>query len=318
MLNVFFVLMGILAGCSSNKIDPSTKVKGAPKWLYAPDEVCSNVKELCASGSGESMEEADLNAKKSLASIFETKITSNFEVQTTSLSSTDKEEMTERVYSEVGESVDVVLKSVTIKKRYIKDNNYFALASIDKSKASKVLQAEIKELDDKLDFLYEQKKRTNIKQMLFLFDKRQLLNERLLILKKVAKPSKYNFNQLNQLRFKVENSKILIEFDKDVDSETQSWFSDLLNSFGYKITQEDVSYKIDLSKKVSEQYLKVTGFKKFEFNIIAQTHNVSGEKIGSFSISVVSTGRTENDAYLKIKELLYNKIEQNIYKLNME
>lgn len=316
---IFAITLISIFGCStSKKIDRENKISGAPEWLYAPDQACNNTKELCASGSGESLEGADLNAKVSLASIFQTKITSNFEVQNTSLSSSEVEEMTEKVYSSVEESISEVLNGVFIKKRYLKDDNFFSLASINKNKASKLLRNEIKELDDKLDYLFKEKKRTNLKQMLFVFDKRQMLYERLTILDKSAKPSKYTFGQISNVKSSIVNSNIGINYDESIDNEFKKWFEGMLSDLGYKISKKENNYSLKLIKKVSEQYLKVSGFKKFQFSFAAEALNNSGEKVGTLSVEMISNGRNETDAYLKIKPHLYNKIEQNVYKLNME
>ena len=290
-----------------------------PKWVHAPMEGCSKALEICASSSGSTMEEADLNAKKSLASIFETKITSKFEVNTTSLSEKDKEELTEQVYSAVTESIDQVLKSVVIKKRFNQDSSFFSLASLDKSKAAKTVRLDMKSIDDQLDFLFAKGNRTSIKKMLTLFQKRQLLHERLILLDKGAMPSKYSFQQINSLKDKDQNYKISLSYAENFPDSMQKWFENLMNDLGYKVVNNSESnYQLHLDFLVSEEYLKVKGFKKYQFTVTGEAKNNQGQKIGTLSVNMISSGRTQTDSFQKIRNKMFNEVEQNLDKLNME
>jgi hypothetical protein len=310
----------VLYSCSSTKKENKEELEnGVPKWVYAPSEKCSKSREVCASGSGQDMEESDLNAKKSLASIFETKITSNFQVNTISISDAEKDELSERVYSEVEESIDLVLQAVTIKKRFQKDKQFYSLASLDKRKASKAIRLEMKNLDDQLDYLYSQKKRTSVKKMLYLFDKRQMLHERLILLDKGGMPSKYSFQQISNVRFSSGKNNISVKYGNAFPVSMKKWFENLMNDSGYKIVNgNNTHYQVLLNHVAKETYLKVSGFKKFQFTTSGEAKNNAGEKVGTFSVSLVSTGRTKVDAFQKIRKNLLNQIEQNLDKLNME
>lgn len=318
LLSVF-----VLYSCSSSKNSENDNSYGSgssvPKWAYAPMENCTKSKEICASASGDSIEEADLNAKKSLASVFETKITSNFEVNTTSISQQGKDELAEQVYSQVNESIDQVLKAVTIKKRYHQTGeSYFSLASLDTRKAAKTIRLELKNIDDQLDFLYQEGKRTSIRKMLLLFDKRQLLHERLILLNKGAMTSKYTFGQISNLRYK-SPSRINISYDESVPKSITKWFANLMNDAGFTIVESStINYKVQMGFVASEEFLKVKGFKKFQFTTTGEAKNKFGDTVGTFSLSLIGVGRNKKDAFQKIRDKMLKQIEQNIDKLNME
>ena len=318
MEKILFLSMFVFYSCSSNPLQTRSS-KTIPEWVHAPMEKCSESREICASASGDSIEEADLNAKKSLASIFETKITSKFEVNTTSTSNQDKDELEENVYSTVQESIDQVLTAVEIKKRYVQDNSFFSLASLDKNKAAKTIRLEMRNIDDQLDFLYKKGHRTSIKKMLILFNRRELLNERLILLNKAGLASKYSFQQINALKFKEGKSKISINYSDAFPLSLQKWFENLMNDSGYKVVKEpETYYQLRLGYLAKEEYLKVKGFKKFQFTTTGEAKNSLGQKIGTFSVSILSTGRNQNDAFQRIRAEMLNQIEQNIDKLNME
>ena len=77
-INTFLIMtiVVLLIGCSSNSTKRSVIVpEGEPEWLYSPQSGCDEKNEICASGEGINFNQSDSHARKSLASIFETKIT---------------------------------------------------------------------------------------------------------------------------------------------------------------------------------------------------------------------------------------------------
>ena len=157
---IWFISFLLLVGCSSTRdsrvdLDGPTSTD-TPEWVYAPDEACKDEIEICAAGEGESLEQADLRARKALAAVFETKIKSKLEIFKTSFSDDEVSELQESVEMQVGETVEAILKSTEIEKRYGKENLYFSLAVLKKGHASEMLNAEIDSIDNELTHLYSQ------------------------------------------------------------------------------------------------------------------------------------------------------------------
>lgn len=325
---VFSFVIFVLAGCSSSRKKSDTalldntdseKSMNIPKWVYSAQESCSKSL-ICASASGQDQAASDLNAKKSLGSIFETKIKSRFEVEQHDYSSSEVNEMMERVSDYVSESVDTVLKGAYIKDRHVKDNLYFSLAVLNKMKASKVLSTEIEQLDDQIDYLFSQGKKSSIFKLHMLFDQREILNQKFIILTGIEKKSNYSFSKINSLKYKGRKlSRIKLKAVNSVPRTTIKWMESMFTDMGFKVIKESNSdYLVKVKYFTKELYLKVRGFKKFSFSIVAEAKNNAGEKIGVSTSEIVSTGRNEQDAFLKVKEKLQDSFKENVDKLNLQ
>ena len=294
------------------------EANNVPTWVYAPNEVCNEAAFLCASGQGNSIEVADLSAKKSLASIFETNIKSNFQIHTNSFTSERRSELTEKVLSEVEESLDLVLQAVEIKKRFQKSEVYYSLVSLNKIKARKALTQQIKDIDAQMDHLYREQARINITKLLLLLDKRQLLNERLIIIASNGISTDYTYSKITDLKYKKELSRVKIEYNESFPRSIRKWFESKLNNSGFDIVETNYDYKITMKLSTKEEYLNVQGFQKFTFVTQGSAKNISGEQVGSLEATMTETGRNENDAFLKIKENLQTKIGEKIDDLNIK
>ncbi len=330
-MNKFYILLlsaTLLVGCATSK----KKVDGAkgevdaeksidvPEWAYAPQDHCSKARYICASAEGSSFNASDLNAKNSLASIFETKIKSKFEVEQHDYSSDEMSAMMERVHDYVVESVDLVLKGAFIKDRYNKDNLFFSLAALDKVKATKILRREIGALDDQLEFLYKEGKKSSILRMHMLFDQREMLNQKYTILTNSVLPTAFSFSKINSLKYsKNKLNRVRVKPVNTVPRTILKWMESLFTGLGYKVLKDsDVDYLVKIKYFAKEEYMKVRGFKKYNFSIIAEAKNNAGEKIGVSTSSIISTGRNKQDAFLRIKEKLQDKFKEDISKLNLE
>lgn len=328
-LIIVILSVTLLVGCATSKKNKSNneqvdadveKSVDVPKWVYEPQSECSKLTYICASAEGSSFSASDLNAKNSLASIFETKIKSKFEIEQHDYSSDEMQAMMERVRDLVTESVDTVLKGAVIKERHQKDNLYFSLAALDKLKATKILRREIGQIDDQLEFLFKEGKKSSILRMHMLFDQREMLNQKYVILTNSALESSFSFSKINSLKYqKNKMNRVRIKAVNTVPRTMLKWMESLFTQFGYKVLKEsDVDYLIKIKFFAKEEYLKVRGFKKFNFSIVSEAKNNAGEKIGGATTEMLSTGRNEQDAFLRIKEKLLDKFKEDLSKLNLE
>ena len=93
----------------------------------------------------------------------------------------------------------------------------------------------------------------------------------------------------------------------------------MFTDMGFNVIKESNSdYLVKVKYFTKELYLKVRGFKKFSFSIVAEAKNNAGEKIGVSTSEIVSTGRNEQDAFLKVKEKLQDSFKENVDKLNLQ
>lgn len=330
MSNIVALLLSsiLLWGCATSKkkskngelleADAERSLE-VPEWVYSAQDSCSKLL-ICASASGQNQEAADVNAKRSLGSIFETKIKSRFEVEQHDYSSSEMEQMMERVSDYVSESVDTVLKGAYIKDRHYKDDLYFSLAVIDKIKASKVIRTEIGQIDDQMNYLFKQGKKSSIFKLHMLYDQREMLNQKYVILTGREINSDYSFSKINSLKYtRRKLNRVKIKAVNSVPRTTVKWMESLFTELGFKVIKEsDSDYLVKVKYFVKELYLKVRGFKKYSFSIIAEAKNNAGEKVGVSSSEVISTGRNEQDAFLKVKEKLQDSFKSNFDKLNLE
>lgn len=291
----------------------------APEWVYAPDEACPD-SEICATGEGESLQQADSRARKSLASVFGTKIQSQLDIHKTDYSDEEVSEIKEFVNSQISESVDGILKGVEIKKRYERDKLFFALAVLDKSKASESLEHEIEAIDSELSHLYSLKRKSSIKRMMTLLDMRASLSDKLIVINGKASASPVSFAQVQNIKFSSGGyNKVRIKTGNSVPVVFSKFLEENLTSSGYQVLDSSaVDYVIDLKYQAKEAYLNVEGFKKFVFTFSAQAYNNVNEKVGSFTINHVENGRSERDAFLKAKRVVQKEIEEKFNLLNLK
>lgn len=316
----FVWLAVILASCaSSNKVERSVKVpEGEPLWLYSAQEFCKD-RFICASAEGASIAESDARAQKSLAGIFEMQVKGEFKFSKHSFSGDEQTEMEEYVEDNISKKIDLVLKGAEIKERFKKNGLHFSLAALDKAKTRNLLLAEIRDIDSKLKHFYNIKSKLYVKKLNILFNERQILNEKLIIVDEGGIPSPISFDQINALKFSdAGGSKLKLEVGEAVPENLRKKLSELLTEVGYKITEKDEDFSINVTFSDNEEFLNVRGFKKFTFEMNMKAMNKSGKEIGSYVVSFVSNGRDKKDAFLKIRKKFVSRLESNIDKLNLK
>ncbi|MCO4755811.1 MAG: LPP20 family lipoprotein [Bacteriovoracaceae bacterium] len=313
-------------GCSSSpKNAKHVDYDGAdpaqtPEWVYAPDTGCVESEQICAAGEGTSLGQADLRARKALAAVFETKIESKLDIHQSSFSDDEISELKETIDSQVNETVDEILKSTEISKRFEKNGLYFSLAALDRSKTSKSLLAEIEAIDNELVHLYTLKRKSSIKKMMGLLEKRALLSDKLLVIKGVINKAPVSFAQIQNIKFSSTGfNKIFVRFEEQTPTTLSKYFLQLMTNAGYQIRKDRaVDYIVDVKYKTEEAFLNVKGFKKYVFSFVVEAKSNLGEKIGTFTINEVQTGRDENDAFLKVRPRIQKEIENKLNLLNLK
>ncbi len=314
----------VLSGCSMfNRRSSLENVHNVPEWVTEPMANCREQFELCASGEGVSLSLADLNARKAMASIFETEVTSELTSAATTYGAMgfDDPKLEEKMSIQLTEKVDQLLEGVSIRERAQVDGVYFALAFLDKMQAWKKLEKEIDEIDAQLIEMKKLKRRSSLKKMYALYDLRGNLNERYSFLRGKSLPQKVTLADIKEIQFgeSSEAKKIKFEISADISEETFEHLETMLSGYGHKIVSDD-EYDVKLSGKVEQkqEYMNVKGFKKFSFVFYLVTRNKKGSKIGGISLKETSIGRDNKDAYLKIEPKIRDYIEEHINELNID
>lgn len=310
----------VLIGCATAEKSAHKTDSSRPKWIYSPSDGCVSGRDLCASAEGINFTQSDILAKKALAAVFGTKIKSRFEIDRSSLSSSEVNSLEESISNNIQEEVEVVLKTATIKDRFQEKGIYFSLAQVDKNKASKLLRAEISRLDNSLLHYFKLRNRLNIKKMTIAYNTREQLNERLIVLSNRGIKSPVELNQIKMLKFLgTGEEKIFIKvgdnFPKDLVGNLESSLLEL----NYKIVSEkkaEFILKLDFNEE--KQYLNVGGFEKYSFLVTVSTYNRKERKIGGYVSNISSRGRTKQDARDKMKQQMLKEFEQKIEKLNLK
>ena len=321
LLNTIYCFL--IIGCASHKFEkskhPNPAIKKIPNWVYNIDESCREELEICASAEGVDSISSDLNAKKALASIFETKIKSNFTLERFGFTNVEAEALSERVQDNVSESVDVILKGVEILKRFSKDDLYFSLAILDKVKARKALFLEIGAIDDQLEFLLEKSQKSSLIKMHVLLNKRILLNEKYSIVTGKSVPTDITYSRINRIKYlKSNGNRVLIKAINNVPRTILKGVESIITEIGYRVVKEEKNnYLVRLKYIIKEEYLNVEGFKKFSFSLTVEAKENTGDKLGTYTSVNIALGRNKQDAFLKVKNKLINDIRNNIEKLNI-
>jgi hypothetical protein len=303
-----------------NVTEDQPEITSLPKWVATPSEFCGS-RYLCASASGLNLADADLSAKKNLASIFETHISSKTRQSTSAYGSeVDLTQIFESVELQVQESVDLVLKNVAITDRYQDQESFNALARLDRSKAERQIRNDIFQIDQHLGGFMKLKRKILYRRALIMLEKRLVLNQYLNLVSDRMIAEKYSLADINRLRFSQDHpAKVKLHQTSDFSPLAAGKVTNLLTESGYKIvTTQDSDYHVYLRQNKKEEHLNVEGFQKFTFHFEFEGKNNLQQKVGAFDISKVTTGRNRADAFLKIKDELLSEIEQKIDQLNFD
>ena len=318
MKNILILLL--LSSCSLFEKQPklSDTTQETPGWIYAPYEACAEATELCATGESKTMAQADAQAKANLASIFEVQIKSDLNVSTSSSQTFPwQNTVRQEVQQSLQESVNQILEGVEVKKHFKKDGLTYALASLDRAKASDLLGNRIQKLDDELNVLWARRSRTNLRKIVRLYLEREKLNEKYSIVAGQGRPARMTYQDImawRETRPRVENLALRV-------GQAPEWMTEklkeLLTESGFRIVKGDAEKMISLNVDSIKEYLNVEGFEKYTFTM-NMTSFEKGEKLKVLAASETVTGRSQADALLKVKHFFNEYIEQHLSDLHLD
>lgn len=315
ILICFFVLLVSLMVWASNS-SGSKK----PSWIDIPQKGCKKT-ELCAVGEGSGMMLAAANARKALAQVFKTKISSTFQATTT----VENDDAQEQLSENVTEITEDVLDGVEIRETFQDEVMVYALAVLNKIKAGEIISRKIGEIDKEMEDLFNSGKNGIAAKLKKLYKRRLPLEERyyFLLAKKISSPVTYE--QIAQkMRDAVKGIMLFVDISgKEEAEEIESMLAEYFTGSGYKVVrkEKDMEQATHLLKGsfVSEkQYLKVEGFEKYKFVFDLSAANKKGHKTGVFQFTTDVVGRDYSQSKSKAIGQLREYIQENLSELNIE
>ena len=275
-----------------------------PPWLQNPSSSCP-AELLCALGEGSSWPEAEKNARKSLAQIFETRVTGSTEY----LSSQERV----RYQREHIETFDEILQGVQILHRHRNKKRFFALAFLHKKKSAQSLAHRAKHHNSNLLRHYRENDLDGFTATLKLH---RALEERYFILTGKPLPPRIGYKKMLEKVEKIRafraKKMILVEA---TTSGIRPYLIKNLVQQGYRTTdQKNRPYDIKLVAQmdVRQLHLNVSQFKKYEFSLQINAYNPQEIQKNVLSLKQVQIGRSEAHAKELAMKNIFMGLERKI------
>lgn len=321
MIQVLLTSLLFLSSCALFKPkapQTSEHAKEVPAWAYAPMEECMEERQLCASGEGKTSTQADANAMKSLAAIFETKIEASTSSTMTVSGNGALSQATETAQSSVRDEVKQTLEAAQVIKRHRFKNMSYSLASLDKTKASANLKAALDKVQAELEALWIRKDRTGWARMWELFQLREGLNDRYNIINSSRIPYSPSAAEL-QKWYQSRKAEVSMAIDLiDLPSEYEAQLKARLTNSGYRLFNFSTGARLKAQMTSKQEHMNVAGFEKWFFNLSMENISKAGAKIGGLSVSTTTTGRSKVDCEMKARSILMKEMEEKLHELNLQ
>lgn len=327
-INLLFLILA-LSSCGSFKKQKKIIVRSGerPAWLFEAGKACQNF-ELCAVGEAPGRLGAEIAARNNLAKIFETKIKSTLNIKTTSQSETVDQVVSGKINEDVIEKIQAetneVLKGVEIKEFFETKDSFFALAALDKPRASKGLATEMESVDADMVALINDGRRSSLNKGLKKYRIREALNLRHQFLSNRTINSPISLSTiLKKKRAKRDLGTIIkVKFNEvGKISQIKSLVTRHLLDYDFKVVTRGGSssqYQVTGSLKKEEQHMKVSGFKRFKFFLEIKSLNSKNEKIGGIDFETTQTGRNLSQAYETALPEIKNFLKDKLIELNID
>ncbi|MBF0315511.1 MAG: LPP20 family lipoprotein [Oligoflexia bacterium] len=323
----FLALFICIFSCSSLQSDTNKKEGNErPRWINDVMSECSDTYDLCAVGEGLSRNEAEANARRAIALIFEAKIQgkSSFNKSTYSQSNDSNISggVNENTARELEEITDGLVSGASIKKSYQDKNSYYALASLDKITAKKELKSKIDSIDEKLTALSKDSSGGNFSQMRKLDDLRERVNARYQIVGGQSVPRVVTYEKILEKKQQAKDANLVVLLkisSADGLKELLPLINKILHGKNYSTVKPKKEgmpeHSVALTGSLSneEQFLNVPGFVSYKFTLSLYFQDADGKKVHTTETSVTNNGRNYQQAYEKslkqLKEFLTSEWE---------
>ncbi len=316
----YLIILALLSACATrkNEAELSDTAKGVPEWVYSPYDFCKESAELCATGEARNYSAADAEAKGNLASIFEVKIKSDLKINSKSNAAYPwASKVNQEVDQSIAQSVDQILETVQIRKRFKDKSLSYSLASLDRVKAAELLGERIRKLDRELEVLWQRRQRSNLRKVFKKYLERERLNERYSIVEGNGLVSKLTFKDILAWRDERRAPEpVSLQVGQAPDWLVEK-LKELLTESGFKIVKTDATKILTLNVESIKEFLNVEGFEKYTFTLHLGSQ-LGKEKYKVISVSETVSGRTQADALAKVKSYFNDYIEDHLSDLHLD
>lgn len=264
------------------------------------------------------MADADAQARTNLASVFEVQVKSEFSASASSSQTFPWQgQVREEVQRSIQESVNQVLETVEIKKRYKVKNLSHSIAALNRRKVLELLGGRLEKVDDEIEVLFAKKQRTNLRKIVKLNLEREKLSEKYSVVAGHGIPPKVSYAQIVEFRESKPKSEPLVLRVGQAPEWMTEKLTELLNEAGFRVVKSGAEKVLTLNVESIKEFLNVDGFEKhtFTLNITSSEH---GQKTGSLAASETVTGRSQADALLKVKAYFTDYLEQHLSNLHLD
>lgn len=308
----------LFAACSHNSkknVDPKL-VNAIPEWVTDLEKHCPET-DLCATGEGDRFLYADINAKKSLAGIFSSKVTGRTEHTLNSFQDDVKSLLTEESNINVQEEVDEILEGAEIKERAKYNNIFFSFVVIPKRTILSLLNDRLSNIQTELRELLNKKQRGTFFKIQKLIDQEEELIDKLTIIND-GRRAPSHFKRWVKLHNELPKEKVCTATIGTFQS-LDKFMTALLSSVGHRVFPGDDRCKFLLRAKIEskKEYLNVKGFKKMSVQAFFEFLSRSGETIGSVEFKADETGRSYRAIEASIVKNMREDIVKNFHQLNI-
>ncbi|MDR0571446.1 MAG: LPP20 family lipoprotein [Rickettsiales bacterium] len=275
-----------------------------PEWVRNVDKECKKG-DICAVGSGKSLNLAQIDARNNIQKIFETKVNSTFVSEISS-----RNDRVESSANEVLQEESVgVLKGVSIIKTFEDNGEFYVLAALNKNMATNNLKVEIKHLDEDMKILLKDKSAVSHKRLENNYNTRMKLNDRHLFLTGKGIPETVKYSDV--VNKKKENKDRADAYFLEVNNEdVKTIIKGVLGDNNVKVTKRPGAKTIKSRVSTKKEFLNVDGFEKhslkFEMSLIE-----NGVVTNTLSTTITETGTNFEQAYTKALDKLTKFVSDN-------
>ncbi len=316
---LLLLLLALVYSCAHRPAPQNApSAKELPAWVYAPMDECVEARELCASGEGQTGAQASANALKALGAIFETKVTGSTTSTMTVRGSAVLAEAQETAWVAVRDEVAQTLEAARISRQTRHKNMSYALASLDKAKASQNLRERMDTLQAELAGLWQRKDRTGWARMWQLFHQREGLNDRYAIVTGQRASYAPSAQEL-QAWYQSRRAEIPLALDHEaVPAELLAALKSRLTNAGYRLFDFKTGARLELRFAAAQEHLNVKDFEKWNFAFTLTHLSKNGAKVGVVDLRETVTGRSRVDCEARAREALVAQLEKRLSELNLQ
>lgn len=336
LFKIFILLilaLGLVSCSSPTKMKSKTqettsKKMMKPLWLSSTTSFCSS-QELCAVGEGTGRLVAEASARKELSKIFKVRVKVETNIDSSMVTSTDKDQvisgqMEEELTQQIQETSEEILEGVETKEVFDDGESFFALVSLNKRKAGRIIKSKIESIDEQLRNCVEDGRRHLLSQSLDLLKVRDTLNQRYEFLTNFKIKAPISYKTIYDLkRKKALLGTIVYLKSKELDKNRglKNFIKKILVKNDFKVIEKEeglYNFSIFLELVSQKIYFKVDGFEKNKFSLRVEALNKEKAKVGAISFAVTETGRSFWQSYERALPEIKRKIEKEMGLLKID